>query len=266
MPWLWSALMPHPPVIIPEVGCGREREASVTIDGIERLAELISDKRPECFLVLSPHYPYAPLSLALNGAPRLKGSLAHFGASVSFELNTSTKLRPLVEHLASSGIAARDGNSPDVTGDHGSLVPLYFIRKALRKRGLELPDVILASPIGLGPEKSLKLGEALASFEDGSNWGLLASGDLSHRLTPNAPAGYSPIGKKFDAAVVAALSSVDPRKLLGLTPSEREEAGECGLCSVMAMLGFCRALRRTIEVISYEGPFGVGYCNALALL
>ena len=93
-----------------------------------------------------------------------------------------------------------------------------------------------------------------------------ASGDLSHRLTPDAPAGYSPEGKKFDAAVVAALSSVDPSELLALTPQKREEAGECGLCSVMAMLGFCRALGRTIEVISYEGPFGVGYCNALSLL
>jgi len=263
MPWLWSALMPHPPVIVPEVGCGREHESSVTVGGIERLAELISDRRPECLLVLSPHHPYVPLSLTLNAAPRLKGSFAPFGASVPFEMNTSTKLRPLAEYLGISGITVRDENIPDVTSDHGSLVPLYFIRKALRKLGLELPDVVLASPIGLGAEKSLKFGELLASFDDGSNWGLLASGDLSHRLTSYAPAGYSPCGKKFDAAVVAALSSVDPQKLLYLTPKEREEAGECGLCSVMAMLGFCSVLHRTIEVISYEGPFGVGYCNAL---
>jgi len=263
MAWLWSALMPHPPVIVPEVGCGREREASITVGGIERLAELISDRRPESILILSPHQPYAPLSLSFNGVSRLKGSFAPFGASVSFEMDTSVKLRPLAEFLASYGIAARGGNSPDVTRDHGSLVPLYFMRKALRKHGLELPDVVLASPVGLGPEKSLKLGEVLASFDDGSNWGLLASGDLSHRLTPNAPAGYSPIGKKFDAAVVSALSSGDPQELLDFAPQEREEAGECGLCSVMAMLGLCRALRRKIEVISYEGPFGVGYCNAL---
>ena len=261
MPWLWSALMPHPPVIVSEVGRGREREAQITVDGIERLAEMISDRMPECLLVLSPHQPYAPLSLALNGAPRLRGSLAPFGASVSLEINTSAKLRPLAEYLRSTGMAVHDGNPLSAAIDHGTLVPLYFIKKALRERGL--PDVILASPIGLGPEKSLKLGEALASFDDGSNWGLLASGDLSHRLTPDAPAGYSPAGKKFDAAVIAALSSGDPQRLLALQPQEREEAGECGLCSVMAMLGICCALRRTIEVISYEAPFGVGYCCAL---
>ena len=267
MSWLWAALMPHPPVIVPEVGRGREREAPATVDGAESLSELVSERRPDCLLVLSPHQLYAPQSLFLYVAPRLKGSLAPFGApSVSFEMNSSAKLRPLAEYLTSAGVAVRaeEFSAPDITRDHGSLVPLYFLRKAWRKRGQELPDVVVASPIGLGPEKSLKFGEALASFDDDSSWGLLASGDLSHRLTPDAPAGYSPAGKKFDAAVVDALSSADPRKLLDLTPREREDAGECGLCSVMAMLGFCRASGRTIEVISYEGPFGVGYCNALA--
>ncbi|MCL2010161.1 MAG: hypothetical protein FWG71_06395 [Synergistaceae bacterium] len=265
MPWLWSAFTPHPPVIVPEVGREREREAAVTVSGIERLAGLISDRRPEYLLILSPHQQYAPAFLSLNGAPRFKGSFAPFGApSVSFELGASAKLPSLAKYLTSAGIAVREEN-PDPYLDHGALVPLYFMRKAWRKLGMGLPDIVLASPIGLGPEKSLKFGEALASFDDGTSWGLLASGDLSHRLTPDAPAGYSPAGKKFDAAVVAALSSANPEGLLALAPKEREEAGECGLCSVMAMLGLCRALDRVIEVISYEGPFGVGYCNALAL-
>ena len=264
MPWLWAALMPHPPVIVPEVGRGREREASVTVDGIERLTGRISEKKPDCLLILSPHQPYAPESLFVNSASHLTGSFAPFGADLSFEVNSSPKLRSLMEYLTSNDIAVSEGNAPNLTRDQGTLVPLYFLREEWRKRGLELPDVVIASPIGLGPEKSLKLGTTLASFEDLSNWGLLASGDLSHRLTPGAPAGYSPTGKNFDAAVVDALSSADPRKLLDLAPQEREEAGECGLCSVMGMLGFCRASGRTINVISYEGPFGVGYCNALA--
>ena len=265
MSWLWAALAPHPPVIVPEVGRGREREASVTVEGIERMTELLLERIPDSLLVLSPHQPYTPLSLSINNAPRLKGSFIPFGAPVSLEVNSSAKLRLLAEYLSSSGIAVVEGSSPNLTSDQGTMVPLYFLRKELCKRGFELPDVVLASPIGLGPEKSLKLGEALASFNDDSNWGLLSSGDLSHRLTRDAPAGYSPSGKKFDAAVVAALSSADPRELLGITPKERDKAGECGLCSVMIMLGFCRALGRSIEVISYEGPFGVGYCNALCL-
>ena len=26
MPWVWAALMPHPPILVPEVGLGRENE------------------------------------------------------------------------------------------------------------------------------------------------------------------------------------------------------------------------------------------------
>jgi aromatic ring-opening dioxygenase LigB subunit len=265
MPWLWSALMPHPPVIIPEVGHGREREASATVDGIELLSDQIADRRPECVLVLSPHQPYAPMSLFINTAQCLKGSFIPFGSSVSFEMKTSAKLQHLAEHLTSMGIAAQGGSSPDLTSDQGTLVPLYYMRKALRKRGYELPDVVLASPIGLNPKTALLLGEALASYDDGSDWGLLASGDLSHRLKPTAPSGYSPTGKIFDAAVVSALTACDPSALISIAPREREEAGECGLCSAIAMLGLCRSLSWPIDVISYEGPFGVGYCNALAL-
>ena len=266
MSWLWAALTPHPPVIIPEVGRGRENEALATVDGIERLSERVSKSRPDHLLVLSPHQPYARGALCLNEAPRLEGSFTQFGASVSIEMNSSPKLRLLAESLITNGLAVSGVNSPDITGDHGALVPLYFIRKDLRKHGLELPDVVIASPIGLGPEKSLSLGKALASFDDQSSWALLASGDLSHRLTHHAPAGYSREGKKFDESVVAALTSTDPQELLALSPQKRDEVGECGLCSVLVMLGLCRALSATIEVISYEGPFGVGYCNAISVL
>jgi aromatic ring-opening dioxygenase LigB subunit len=247
--------------VVPEVGQGREREAALTLEGLERLMALITKSKPDCLLVLSPHQPYAPGALFVNGAPLTRGSFIPFGASVSFTLNTaSSKLRPLAGHLASKGMAVRTGDAQDLTRDQGTLVPLYFMRKAWG----DLPSVILASPIGLEPEKAFNLGEALASFEDGTSWALLASGDLSHRLTPNAPAGYSPVGKKFDAAVVAALSSADPQGLLDMALAEREEAGECGLRSVLAMLGLCRVLGRTIELLSYEGPFGVGYCNAFS--
>jgi aromatic ring-opening dioxygenase LigB subunit len=220
--------------------------------------EKLADKRPDNLLLLSPHQPYAPGALFVNDAKGTRGSLAPFGApAVSFELETPEK-RGFLDHLAGNGFAARTGEAPDLTRDQGTLVPLYFLSKAW---GGTLPPVLLASPIGLDPVSAFKLGESLASFDDGSAWGLLASGDLSHRLTRDAPSGYSPAGKKFDAAVVEALSAADPRPLLNLSPEETEAAGECGLRPVMVMLGLCRG--QHISVLSYEGPFGVGYCNAV---
>jgi aromatic ring-opening dioxygenase LigB subunit len=265
MSWSWAALMPHPPVIVPEVGRGREREAAVTLKGVTRLMERLSGRRPEALLLLSPHQPYARGGIFVNAAARPRGSLALFQAPVAFDLTTSERLPTLGEHLRKKGFTVRAGESPDLTRDQGSLVPLYFLRKAWGDSA-PLPPVVLASPIGLDLRSALRLGEVLASFDDGAAWGLLASGDLSHRLTPDAPAGYSPMGKRFDAALVAALDSLSPEGLLALSPQELEDAGECGLRSVAALLGLCQTLKRTIETLSYEGPFGVGYCNAFAEL
>lgn len=264
MTWQWAALMPHPPIIVPEVGRGREREAAITLDGVSRLTERLMRHKPDFLLLLSPHQPYAFGAFFLNGSERLTGSLAPFGApDAAFDLHTPPdKLKALTEHLAGGGFAVRTGSgrqASDLTRDQGSLVPLYFLERAWKS----LPPVLFASPIGLDPESALKLGKTLASFDDGARWGLLASGDLSHRLTPDAPAGYSPAGQRFDTAIVDALSSRDPLPILELSPNDLEAAGECGLRSVMTMLGLCGAMDGSIDVLSYEGPFGVGYCNAV---
>ena len=269
MPWVWAALMPHPPILVPEVGRGRENEARETLKGLELLAESLRDRRPDALLVLSPHQPYAPGALFLNSAGRAAGTLAPFGApSVTIGIACPGELRrAAADRLSALGARIREGSRPDLTSDQGTLVPLYFLRRAWGRDGENpsesLPPTLLASPIGLTPDEALSLGERLALLDDGLRWGLVASGDLSHRLTPDAPAGYSPEGCVFDAAVLEALRSADAGPLLSLSPETLEAAGECGLRSVMTMLGLAGAVRGAIRVFSYEGPFGVGYCSAL---
>lgn len=263
MSWMWAALMPHPPILVPEVGRGRETEASKTLGGLELMTESLREKRPDVLLLLSPHQPYVPGALFLNASGHVQGTLAPFGApNAGIDLACSRELRgALAAHLSGSGIRVREESHPDLTNDQGSLVPLYFLQRAWGRENL--PPVVLASPIGLTPKEALSLGRQLASFDDGLRWGLLASGDLSHRLTPSAPAGYRPEGRVFDAAILDALKATDAAPLLALSPETLEAAGECGLRSVLSMLGLCGELHGAIRVLSYEGPFGVGYCNAL---
>ena len=91
----------------------------------------------------------------------------------------------------------------------------------------------------------------------------LALGDLSHALTHDAPAPYDPRGKLFDDEVVHLLGVGDFVGLGRMDPILLEGAAECGLRSFMALGGFLGDDAVTSpEILSYEGPFGVGYMVA----
>lgn len=263
MSFLWAALMPHPPVLVPEVGKGREGEAAATIEGTKRLCAMLREanaqERPEALLVLSPHQPHAPGSLFLNTAPEWRGNLARFGASeVCLAGNTPLDaLAELMNDLRQAGIPAAPAARADISSDHGSIVPLFFVRPCFP--GDALPPVLFANPAGLSPEQAVRLGECLRALPAKRRWALLASGDLSHRLKKDGPYGFTPEGPLFDKAVQDALQAGDPAGLLRLPRSTRENAGECGLCSVLTLLALAR---EPVLTLSYEGPFGVGYCNA----
>ncbi|MDL2259706.1 hypothetical protein LJB99_02370 [Deltaproteobacteria bacterium OttesenSCG-928-K17] len=255
--------MPHPPIMVPEVGRGREREAARTLEGLSRLqnslAALPRKGRPDVLLVLSPHQPYAPGALFLNSASVLAGGLERFGAaSVRFSLNTSPLVAELGAYLEKAGLPCFISPVENLTPDHGTSVPLYFLSRVFEN----MPELIVASPIGLSPNQALEFGRALKGFSPaGFSLALLASGDLSHRLLPEAPAGFDPEGRAFDEALIESLESGEAREMLSNWPPERlNKAGECGFRSALALLGLAGG---PVEVLSYEGPFGVGYANAL---
>lgn len=266
MSWKWAAFLPHPPIIVPEIGRGKEDVARATIDGYETVVSRIAKSGSvDAVLILSPHQPYFPMNLMLNTASRYHGSFAAYGApDVDFELEGARgELESLSAFIKSEAIPAAYGAADDLSSDQGSMVPLYFLGNELGG----VPPAIFANPIGLPPDAAVELGLALAEFDDGREWGLIASGDLSHRLKHDGPNGYSPCGMIFDNAVVDSLRANDPSRLLALDGSVVEGAGECGAKSALVMLGLVLESSQgdpdAIDVVSYEGPFGVGYCTAV---
>lgn len=255
--WLWGCLAPHPPIIVPAVGRGRENEASGTLRGMERLAGRLKENRPDVLFILSPHAPFGD-GLMFVDAKKFEGGLQQFGVREKL-LEAQGKpglTRILADYLAPS-IPSYSWATDTFPLDHASVVPLTWLSSAWGT----LPPLILANPIGLSLQRSHELGKKLPGFEDSRKWALLASGDLSHRVTPGAPAGYHPDGARFDAIVMNAIAKNDASSLLELDPDFIDRAGECGLRSVLALLGL--AGDDPIEVFSYEAPFGVGYGTAL---
>ncbi|MBP2637366.1 MAG: 3,4-dihydroxyphenylacetate 2,3-dioxygenase [Firmicutes bacterium] len=259
------ALMPHPPIMIPEVGNQELEHIKATVEAAQQVAEIFKEGNPQTVVIITPHGPVFEDAVAISIHPRLKGSMAQFGVPelvLGFETD-NLLIKNIIRNCQRLGV-----NLTELTDDiaktyriplhldHGAFVPLYYLTKAGFKG-----QIVHLSVGMLSYEEMYTFGKAVqaAISHMDKRVAVIASGDLSHRLTPDAPAGYSPKGAEFDRQVVTALESLDVKALLNMDSNLIEEAGQCGLRPVFFLLGVMGGLDAEVVASSYEGPFGVGY-------
>ncbi len=255
----FAAICPHPPIIIPTIGRQADlKKVSKTIEAMEKLAEKFAKSAPETVLVISPHAPIDFNQFTVINSPTLTGHFYNFG-DFQTELifrNDENLIKIIGKECQKEKIPLRVADIKEL--DHGVLVPLYYLAK-LHPNFKVIP--LAYSYLDLATH--LKFGKVLQKvINKAARIGIIASGDLSHRLTPEAPAGYSPEGKKFDKKLVELLRKKDVGGILNMEPDLVEEAGECGYRSIIILLGLLNGLDWQAEILSYEGPFGVGYLVA----
>ncbi len=262
-----GAVTPHPPIIVPAVGRGELAKVAATRAAMERLAAEIAAAQPETIVLISPHGNVFSDGVAVTGTETLAGSLAQFGDAETHSWRNDLELaEEIVAQAGEAGLTAvllREGDVRQygcrTALDHGVLVPLSFLKDQARSMKL-----VVAGMSFLPLEDLYRVGQAIAAAveELDRRVVIVASGDLSHRLTPEAPAGYDPRGKEFDHHLVDLLRQADVPGILKIDPVLAEKAGECGYRSIVMMLGGLDGLAVKAEVLSYEGPFGVGYAVA----
>ena len=70
---------------------------------------------------------------------------------------------------------------------------------------------------------------------------------------------YDPQGEAFDQTLFRLLKEKKIIEVFRLSPELVEKAAECGFRTLLMLLGVFDGLEFDLEVLSYEGPFGVGY-------
>lgn len=264
---VFCSIAPHPPIVIPEVGRGRDQEVQKTQETMLELGRLLNDKDPEVLVLITPHGPVFSDAVAIYKLQRMKGDLSRFGTpEVTIEITNHPLSDMIIEEAQKKGISVVGLNEDLVNRlglseglDHGAIVPLYFLKKA----GVDIPVVIIS--MGMLPYLELyRLGTIISEAATRINCrtAVLASSDLSHRLTRDAPSGYHPDGERFDREVVRLVGDGDIEALITLDPEMVENAGECGLRPIIIALGTVDGLEIKSSVLSYQCPFGVGYMVA----
>ncbi len=251
-------IVPHPPLIIPEVGAGRQSAVQKTIDAYRKVAERIQALQPQVLVIASPHAEGYADRFVISAGQGAEGSFAGFGApQVRLKTRGDADLAGRIARLA--GPEGLPLVEEDSALDHGTMVPLYFMRAL----GLDIP-LVRVSISGLSAESHRSLGRCIdrAAEELGRSYVFVASGDLSHKLLKEGPYGYAAQGPSFDRQIREAVEACDCSRFFAFPEDFARRAAECGLRTFQMMAGALEGKEIRSEVLSYEGPFGVGYLVA----
>lgn len=254
---LASFIVPHPPLIIPNIGKGSEKQVSKTISAYKEIAKQVASLNPETIIISSPHAPMYSDCFYISNSPTLTGNLANFGAKeISFTEEVDTKLVDEITELAKKHHFPVYKDIPSTSLDHGTIIPLYFIRKELPKS-----SIIVLGLSTLPLISNYQMGTIIKEAVNNLNRNVvyIASGDLSHKLQEYGPYGFATEGPIYDKKIMDICRTSNFYELLTFKSSFLEKAAECGHRSFTIMAGCFDGQEIESNVLSHEDITGVGY-------
>jgi len=255
----FASIVPHPPIIIPGIGAKEDLEkVSKTVIAMRKLAQKFKDAEIDTLVVISPHSLIYPDRFNICGMKKLFGTFATFGApDMMMEFNNDFDFAVELDTAAKkSGVETllynNDGEFFEL--DHGLMVPLYYLTQN-QESSLKIVPLAYA---GLPRADHFAFGQLIRDIAKKykGRVGILASGDLSHQLI------QSGAGRDFDKKLVTDIEIGDVKTILYYDEDFTENAGECGYRSILILLGVLDGSKAKPKILSYEGPFGVGYLVA----
>ncbi len=255
---LAAFMVPHPPLIVPEIGQGREDEVRETIRSYETVAGEIADLRPETIIITSPHSVMYSDYFHISPGYAAKGSFSDFGApQVTFEVDYDVSLRERICQLAEEEdfpAGTMGERSPGL--DHGTMVPLWFIRQKLDNF-----KIIRIGLSGFSLADHYHLGELIQEAVEASGRRVVfvASGDLSHKLQKYGPYGFAPEGPEYDRRIMDVAGRGAFGEMLEFDENFCDKASECGHRSFVIMAGALDGRTVTAKAYSHQDVTGVGY-------
>jgi hypothetical protein len=250
MPPAAAAILPHPPLIVPELAGGAALELDPLRAACRKALEAVIAASGT--MILIGHGPV----WAIPG-PAAAGSFRPYGADVQATL-------PTLVDLDLSGLPA-----PVRLAE----LPLSLAVAAHLLSDLELaPAGLFAAtvPATLGSGAAAAIGRTLTAAASGPGAGaerpvgLLVMGDLSACRTERAPGGFRGQAAAFDASVGEAFRTGQPARLLGLDPNQAADLMVAGRVPLQVLAGALEGAPAMRGQVLYEdAPYGVGYLVAL---
>ncbi len=251
-------MVPHPPMIVPEIGRGSEKQIEKTIKAYERVADEIAALKPETIIISSPHSIMYSDYFHISPGTGAQGSFADFRATqVRFDVEYDEELvKRLSARAENLHFPAGTLGEKHPELDHGTMVPLWFIMKKYKdfklvRTGLSGYDLLKHYEYGMLIKDTVE--------ELGRKAVYVASGDLSHKLQEYGPYGFAEEGPVYDKRIMDVCSGARFGELFDFDENFCEKAAECGHKSFVIMAGALDGKAVEAAQYSHEDVTGVGY-------
>lgn len=253
-------MVPHPPIILPEVGRGEEKKIQATTDAYDAVADAIADIKPDTIVISSPHSVSYADYFHISPGETAVGDMGQFRAPQvafceTYDVDFVERLLAIcnVEEFPGGTLGQRAQDAPL---DHGTMIPLYFIRKKYQDFKL-----VRLSLSGLSLEEHYRMGQFVAEAAKalGRRTVYIGSGDLSHKMKEDGPYGFVPEGPDYDERIMEDMGDGAFDRLFSYDEGFLRCASECGHRSFLMMAGALDGKKLRIERLGHEATFGVGY-------
>lgn len=253
-----AVMVPHPPLIIPDVGRGQEKAIQATIDVYHEAAKKIASWQPDTVVVLSPHSIMYADYFHISPGTGARGDFGQFRApQVKIQVQYDTELvEALSQEAEARGIPAGTMGERDSRLDHATMIPLWFLNHYYTDY-----KTVRIGLSGLPLSQHYMLGQCIQKAAElcGRNIVVIGSGDLSHKLKEDGPYGFQKEGPEYDSRIMEVMGAAAFDQLFDFTEEFCDKAAECGHRSFVILAGTLDRLAVKAEKLSHEGTFGVGY-------
>ena len=253
-----AVMVPHPPLIIPDVGRGQEKAIQATIDAYHKAAKKIASWKPDTVVVLSPHSIMYADYFHISPGTGARGDFGQFRApQVKIQVQYDTELvEALSQEAEAREIPAGTMGERDSRLDHATMIPLWFLNHYYTDY-----KTVRIGLSGLPLSQHYMLGQCIQKAAElcGRNIVVIGSGDLSHKLKEDGPYGFQKEGTEYDSRIMEVMGIAAFDQLFDFTEEFCDKAAECGHRSFVILAGTLDRLAVKAEKLSHEGTFGVGY-------
>ena len=256
---VFTALTPHTPLLIPSIGKENLKKLQKTSDSMQQLADDLYAARPDTIVVISGHSHSYSDAFAINFNDPYKIDLTKLG-----DLDATCDYHPDLRLIDKMQRQLRLDEipftlHPEDALDYGSAVPLLLLAEKLKNI-----KIVPVSVSNLTPKEHFNFGKALKEqiVNTTRRVAVIATGDLSHTLTTESPAGFHKSGPKFDKKIQELIAESNAAGLIKMKPDIVKEAKQCGYRALLILFGILDKQNIKTNILSYEAPLGVGYLTA----